>query len=29
MPNDFGVDSLTNDEIIMLKCWIDQGFPEN
>ena len=29
IPNDFGIDSLTEDEIQIMKCWIDQGYPEN
>lgn len=29
MPNDFGIDSLTADEIQTMRCWIDQGYPEN
>lgn len=28
-PNDFGIDSLTADEISMMKCWIEQGYQEN
>ena len=26
--NMFNIDPLTNDELIMFKCWIDAGFPE-
>lgn len=29
IPNDFGIDSLTDDEIKTFKCWIEQGYPEN
>ena len=29
MPNNFGIDSLTSDEIQIMKCWVEQGFPEN
>lgn len=29
MPNSFGIDSLTTDEIQIMKCWVEQGFPEN
>lgn len=29
MPNDFDIDSLTAAEIQTMKCWIDQGYPEN
>lgn len=29
MPNNFGIDSLTNDELSSVKCWIEQGYPEN
>ena len=29
MPNSWGIDSLTADEIQTMKCWIDQGYPEN
>lgn len=29
IPNDFGIDSLTNDELKTMRCWIEQGYPEN
>jgi hypothetical protein len=29
MPNDFGIDSLTVDEKKSIKCWVEQGYPEN
>ncbi len=29
VPNDFGIDSLTADEIKTMQCWVDQGYPEN
>lgn len=29
IPNDFGIDSLTVDEKKSIKCWIEQGYPEN
>ena len=29
MPNSFGIDSLTSDEVQIMKCWAEQGFPEN
>lgn len=29
MPNTWGIDSLTEDEIQTMKCWIEQGYPEN
>lgn len=29
IPNDFGIDSLTTDQIRTMRCWILQGFPEN
>jgi hypothetical protein len=29
IPNDFGIDSLSTDEYLTLKCWFDQGYPEN
>ena len=29
MPNNFGIDSLTLDEVQIMKCWVEQGFPEN
>ncbi|MEO9533743.1 MAG: hypothetical protein ABJG68_02005 [Crocinitomicaceae bacterium] len=29
MPNSFGIDSLTSDELEIMQCWIDQGYPEN
>lgn len=29
IPNEFGIDSLTADEIKTMQCWIDQGYPKN
>jgi hypothetical protein len=29
IPNNFGIDSLTLDEVQIMKCWVEQGFPEN
>ena len=29
MPNNFGIDSLTLDEVQIMKCWVERGFPEN
>ena len=29
IPNVFGIDSLTADEFQLMKCWINQGYPEN
>lgn len=29
MPNDFGIDSLSSDEYQTMKCWIQQGYPQN
>ncbi len=29
MPNAFGIDSLMDSEIYDMRCWIEQGFPEN
>lgn len=29
MPNDFGIDSLTDAELKTMRCWIQQGYPEN
>jgi len=29
MPNDFGIDSLTAEELQLMDCWIQQGYPEN
>ena len=29
IPNDFSIDSLTTDQIDKMKCWIQQGYPEN
>lgn len=29
IPNDFGIDSLSQDEIELMRCWIDLGYPEN
>ena len=29
IPNDWGIDSLSQDEIKTMQCWIEQGYPEN
>jgi hypothetical protein len=29
VPNNWGIDSLSQDEITTMKCWINQGYPEN
>jgi hypothetical protein len=29
MPNGSGIDSLTTNELEVMQCWIDQGYPEN
>lgn len=29
IPNNFAIDSLTTDEIQIMKCWVEQGYPEN
>lgn len=29
IPNVFGIDSLTADEYQLMKCWINQGYPDN
>ena len=29
IPNNFGIDSLTADEVQIMRCWVEQGFPEN
>lgn len=29
VPNLFDIDSLTADEVQTMKCWVDQGYPEN
>ena len=29
MPNDWGIDSLTTQEVQTMKCWIEQGYTEN
>ena len=29
IPNNFAVDSLTSDEVQIMKCWVEQGFLEN
>jgi hypothetical protein len=29
IPNDQGIDSLTNDELKSIRCWIEQGYPDN
>jgi hypothetical protein len=29
MPNVWGIDSLTEEEIQTMKDWVDQGYPEN
>jgi len=29
IPNVFGIDSLSANEYQLMKCWINQGYPEN
>ena len=29
IPNNFAIDSLTSGEVLIMKCWVEQGFPEN
>ena len=29
MPNAFNIDSLTDAELKVMQCWLDQGYPEN
>lgn len=29
IPNNFGIDSLTNEAWQMMKCWVDQEYPNN
>lgn len=29
VPNSFDIDSLTGDELDIMLCWINQGYPEN
>ncbi|MBK9190809.1 MAG: hypothetical protein IPM77_04445 [Crocinitomicaceae bacterium] len=29
IPNNFGIDSLSSDEYQTMKCWIQQGYPQN
>jgi len=29
IPNDFSIDSLSQDEYKTMKCWIEQGYPQN
>ncbi|MCB9223812.1 MAG: hypothetical protein R2780_03425 [Crocinitomicaceae bacterium] len=29
IPNAWAIDSLSEDEIQTMKCWIEQGYPEN
>ncbi len=29
IPNAFGIDSMTTEALKIMKCWIDQGYPEN
>lgn len=29
IPNDFDIDSLTSEERKSIRCWIEQGYPEN
>jgi len=28
MPNIWGIDSLSDAELTVMQCWIDQGYPE-
>ena len=29
IPNDFGIDSLRQGELDTMRCWIEQGYPNN
>lgn len=29
VPNAFGIDELTGEEVEMMRCWIEQGYPNN
>ncbi|UKN00385.1 hypothetical protein K6119_11630 [Paracrocinitomix mangrovi] len=29
MPNTWGIDSLTTAELQTMKCWLEQGYPNN
>ena len=29
MPNIWGIDSLSENDLEIMQCWIDQGYPEN
>ena len=29
IPNTFGIDSLSADDFQTMKCWIEQGYPQN
>lgn len=29
IPNEFDIDSLTADEFQTMKCWVNQGYPNN
>jgi len=29
IPNYFSIDSLTSDQIQVMRCWINQGYPKN
>ena len=29
IPNTFGIDSLTADEVKIMRCWVEQGYPNN
>lgn len=29
IPNAFGIDSLSAEDLQTMKCWIDQGYPQN
>ncbi|MCG8576731.1 MAG: hypothetical protein MI810_17765 [Flavobacteriales bacterium] len=29
IPNNFGIDPLTDEELKLMQCWIEQGFKKN
>ena len=29
IPNDFGIDSLVEEELRLMRCWIEQGYRNN
>lgn len=29
IPNDYGIDAFTEDELQTIRCWLNQGYPDN